>query len=251
MRQRHYEFEIALTNVDLPAGTIAILEDTYLQQKTTLNYADTTRIGFDITADAASAAQDRFRIIIAPSTVVPVTFTNVRAYEKSKDIMVEWTVQNELNIVHYEVEKSIDGVSFSSIGNTNARGGNVGYSLLDENPVIGNNYYRIRSVDNAGNVKYSRMIKVIIGKGKPSIAVYPNPVNDGIINIVFNNLMPGVYTARLYNSVGQFVFEKQLTHNQGSATETIVAGKKIASGVYQLEVTGQDGSKNIFKLVVE
>ncbi len=251
MRQRHYEFEIALTNVDLPAGTTVILEDTYLQQKITLNYADTTRVGFDITADAASAAPERFRIIIAPSTVVPVTFANIKAYEKNKDIMVEWTVQNELNIVRYEVEKSIDGVSFNSIGNVTARGGNVSYNLPDEDPVTGNNYYRIRSVDNAGNVKYSRIVNIIIGKGKPSISVYPNPVTDGTINVVFNNMKAGLYTARLYNSVGQPIFEKLLTNNQSNTAETIVAGKKLAKAVYQLEVTDQDGNKKIFKLFAE
>lgn len=251
MRQRHYEFEISLTNVDLPAGTAAFFEDTYLQQKTLLNDADTNRIGFDITADAASAVQDRFRIVIAPSTVVPVTFTNVRAFEKNHDIMVEWSVQNELNIVKYVVEKSLDGINFNDLGNTNARGGNITYNLLDAVPATGNNYYRIKSIDNAGNIKYSHIVKVYIGKGKPSISIYPNPVPDAVINVTFKNMNAGIYTANLYNAIGQLVLSKQINHAEGSSTQLLNLSKKTAKGFYQLEVAGGDGNKSIFKLVIQ
>ena len=251
MRQRNYEFEIALTNVQLPAGTSAFLEDTYLHQKTMLSDADTTRISFDITADAGTAVQDRFRIIIKPCVVLPVTFTNIRAYELNHDINVEWTVQNELNIIKYEVEKSLDGTTFNTINSTNARGGNVTYNSLDANPALGNNYYRIKSIDNAGHIKYSRIVKVYISKGKPSIAVYPNPVTDGIINVVFSNMPSGIYHLKMYNAVGQFVFAKQITHTEGSSAEIINLDKRTAKGVYQLEITGQDGDKKVFKLITE
>lgn len=251
MRQRNYEFEVALTNVELPAGTAAFFEDTYLRQKTMLNYADTTRISFDVTNDSASTVQDRFRIVIGSAGVVPVTFTDVKAYEIGDDINVEWIVQNELNIVKYEIERSLDGINFSSIKSANPRGGNVTYNSLDENPVTGNNYYRIKSIDNTGRIKYSRIVKVYVGKGKPAITVYPNPVTDDVITIAFSNVSPGVYTVKLYNAVGQFVFAKQITHTESSSSHTIRLDGKTAKAVYQLEVTSQEGNKNVFKLVLQ
>ena len=51
---------------------------------------------------------DRFRIVFAPSVVLPVTFTSVKAYRQDKNINVEWRVENEMNIKQYEVEKSIE-----------------------------------------------------------------------------------------------------------------------------------------------
>ncbi len=251
MHQRHYEFEIALTNIDLPSGTAAFLEDTYLAQKIILNSTDTTRVSFDITADTASGAKDRFRIIIGPITVVPVTFSNAKAYEQGKNIVVEWAVQNEINIARYEVEKSIDGAIFSSLSAVNAIGGNTSYSSLDEKPVNGNNYFRIKSIDNAGRVSYSQIVKVFIGKGKPEVSVYPNPVTEAVINMNFSNMAAGKYTVKLYNGIGQVILAKQIVHAVGNAFYSIQTDKKIAKGVYQLEISGAGGDKKILKLMIQ
>lgn len=251
MQQRHYEFEIALTGVEIPAGYFAWLEDCYLQQKILLSQLDTNRVGFDITADAATAVQDRFRIVIAPATVVPVTFTSVNAYEVNDDIVVEWTVQNEINIVSYGIERSLDGINFSNIAYTNARGGNAAYNTLDADPATGYNYYRIRSIDNAGRIQFSQVVRVHIGKGKPSIAVYPNPVTDNVVNVVLSNMEQGEYKAAIYNAAGQLVLVKQIIHPGGSSTQNIRPNERLAKGAYQLEVTAKDGSSNSFKILIQ
>jgi len=251
MRQKNYELEIAGTNLRLPMGTVAFLEDNFLHQKTALGYTDTTRISFSVTADAASAAANRFMIVIEQAGVVPVTFTAVKAYQQSSDIAVEWTVQNELNIVGYEVEKSLDGIHFTSMNNTAATGGNAGYNWLDKQAVTGKNFYRIKSKDNAGRVKFSRIVKVTIGKGKPSISIYPNPVTDDVVNLAFSNMPESVYNVKIYNAIGQTVLVKQISHAAGSSSEMLMLNKKLAKGTYQLEVIKKAGDKETFTLVVE
>ena len=251
MQQRHYEFEIALTDVEIPAGYFAWFEDSYLQQKTILSQADTNRIGFDITSEAATSAQGRFRIVIAPATVVPVTFTNITAYEQNHDIVVEWTVQNEINIVSYVIERSLDGRNFSNIANTNARGGNVMYTALDVDPAMGYNYYRIRSVDNTGRIQYSQIVRIRVGKGKPAISVYPNPVTDNVVHVMLSDMEQGNYKASLYNEAGQLVLVKQIIHPGGNSTQIITPNETLAKGSYQLEITSRDGSSNIFKLLIQ
>jgi|GEM_PF-1517032 len=251
MQQRHYEFEIALTDVDIPSGYFAWLEDSYLQQKTMLSQADTNRIAFDITADAATAMQDRFRIVIAPANVVPVTFTNVNAYQQNQDIVVAWTVQNEINIVSYTVERSIDGLNFSNMANTNARGGNVMYTAMDAEPATGYNYYRIRSIDNTGRTQFSQVVKVFTGKVKPAISIYPNPVTDNVVNVLMSNMEPGNYKASLYNAAGQLLLVNQIIHPGGNSTQTIRPDVTLAKGTYQLEMIAKDGSSNTFKILIQ
>jgi hypothetical protein len=49
---------------------------------------------------------------------------------------VDWTVENEVNISKYEVEKSIDGVNYSKVNSTLAIGANnttTNYKWLDQN----------------------------------------------------------------------------------------------------------------------
>jgi hypothetical protein len=251
MKRRNYQLEIATTDLNIPYGTVAYLEDNYLHQKTALGYSNTARIDFAVTTDAASAATDRFMIVINPSAVVPVTFTSVKAYGVNHNIMVEWTVQNELNIISYDVEKSLDGINFSFVNNSNARGGNSTYNWLDEHAALGDNFYRIKSKDNAGHIQYSRIVKVSIDKGKPTITIYPNPVTDDFVNISFSNMPAGLYKVNLYNAAGQLIFTKPLTHAGGNAAETMPFNKKLSKGVYQLEVSNTEAIKKLFKLIIQ
>ncbi len=251
MQRIGYELEIAAENLEIPAGATAFLEDIYLHRKTMLGNSDTTRINFAVTADTASQDRNRFRVIIAPVVVLPVTFTDIKAYPAGDDVNVEWTVENEINVKQYEVEHSADGIHFSSINNTEAKGGNITYHSLDEKPATGYNYYRVKSISNDGEIKYSRIVKVYLDKNKPSITVYPNPVKSGCINLAFNYMKSGHYAAKLYNSTGQLVFSKQLTLMPGSTTETLQLQTKMANGAYQLAITGQDGKRKTFKLVVD
>jgi hypothetical protein len=82
--------------------------------------------------------------------------------------------------------------------------------------------------------------------GNAGISVFPNPVTNGNVNLRFNNLPAGVYTIRVFNSLGQAVINKQVTHTAGSSVETLrVTGK----GMYQVEVTKPDNSKFSGKII--
>lgn len=64
MSRKHYVLEVKMNNVRLQPGMLAFLEDSYLQQKTALENNGNTHISFEVTADAGSAAPDRFRIVM-------------------------------------------------------------------------------------------------------------------------------------------------------------------------------------------
>lgn len=112
--------------------------------------------------------------------------------------------------------------------------------------------FRIVIVPKA-KLRVKQMAKVIaVTESKDSIVVYPNPVKDGKINIVFNKVTAGSYLVKLYNSVGELFFAKTLMHAGGNGLQNIEFGKKLADGIYQLEITGNNSSyRNVLKLVFE
>jgi len=71
LSRKQYELEITLSQVRLPAGSAAYLEDVFLQQKTKLEAEGTTRVGFAVTEEAGSLAKDRFRVVIEPAKKQP------------------------------------------------------------------------------------------------------------------------------------------------------------------------------------
>jgi len=249
LRQRGYELEISLRNLNLPPATAAFLEDVFRQQKTALSLNDTNRIAFTVTSDAASAAQNRFRIIIAPASVVPVTFLNLDARLQQQDVQVEWTVANELNIAAYTVEHATDPAVFSELGAVPATGGRNPYCFTHEQPAAGIHYYRIRSTDRSGAVHYSQIVKVVIRKGSTDISVYPNPVRQAVIQVQFNEQASGKYTLQLFNSAGQLISNRMIMHAGGSSVHPLQLNRKPAAGNYELVVQGQ--SRSSISIIVE
>jgi hypothetical protein len=249
---QHYRFEFIASNMDQP-GLTGFLEDNYLHTSTVVNMDGTTTVDFNVINVPGSYAADRFRLVFKQTGPVPVTFTSVRANRQNRDILVEWKVENELNIHHYEVEKSADGRNFTKVNEQAARGngsGSIQYNWLDTNPWDGDNYYRIRSIGVGGEVKLSQVVKVNMQKLPSSITVFPNPVReDGMVYISLENKPAGIYQVNLYNNEGQTIVQRTLNHPGGNSSFSIELDKFIAHGNYLLKITGNDNVGLAFKLV--
>jgi hypothetical protein len=248
IRELDYRLDIKLTNID-PLITTAVLEDKYTNTNTSLDLTALNAYTFTVNASAASKAADRFRIVFRTATVVPVTFVSVKAAQQGGNIAVEWKVANQLNIVKYEVEKSADGSHFAKVGTVSASNSTT-YNWMDQNAVRGYNYYRIKSVDNNGQVKYTEIVRVLVGNGKPAITVSPNPIQSNFVNIQFTEQQAGKYAIRLINISGQVVYSREVFHNGGNASQSFALSSLPASGVYQLEITTPANLKHTEKLIV-
>jgi hypothetical protein len=253
--QRGYRFAIEPTN--LPATLTAFLQDSYTGLNTPINVLASSDFDFAINADARSSAANRFRIVFKQADLgpLPVTFKSINASPKAGNIEVSWTVENELNIKNYEVEKSADGVIFEKVNATAAKGTNrisTTYNWMDENALSGNNFYRVRSIGADGKYDYTSVVLVKMGKvAAGGIRIYPNPVTDGIIGAEFKNMAAGIYTIRLLNSQGQTILNKTVNHAPGTSMEYIQPLYKMLSGIYQLEITSPEKEINQLKVIVK
>ncbi|MDP4284580.1 MAG: T9SS type A sorting domain-containing protein [Bacteroidota bacterium] len=249
LKQQSYQFEFIATHLE-QYGMEAFLEDNYLDTKTPLNLSGTTLINFAVDNKRASAASNRFHVIFSPSAgPLPVTFTSVRAHQEDAKIMVEWEVENETSMSHYKVEKSADGNRFIAARTVDAKNLAAGnYQWIDANPFSGYNYYRIKSTALNGETKYSRIVRVYMGKEKSYISVYPNPLLGGNINLQLINQPSGSFKVKLLNSVGQVMLTKQINHNGGSSSHLISTGQYLPHGIYQIEVIKPGGEKMVVKM---
>jgi hypothetical protein len=232
----------------------AVLEDNFTGAATPLNMNDTNSIAFSVTADVKSGAEDRFRIVFKQVGVLPIKFSSLKAYQQNDNIAVQWTVENEQNMVKYEVEKSANGRDFTQVNTTKATGNDhstTTYNWLDLNSIKGDNFYRIKSVSLNGSIEYSKIVKVSLGKNKTGVSVYPNPVKDGVIGLQLSNAPAGTYTIILLNNAGQVVEKSTLKHAGGNASETIKPNNYLSAGNYNLEVSGPGNYRQVIKVLVE
>lgn len=248
---RDYQFEF------LPSEFSSVVEarfiDTYLNTSTPLSLTAPTTVDFSITSDVASANARRFYVVFKTISTLPVTFLNLKAFHQEAGIQVDWNVANESNISHYEVEKSANGRSFEKMATVIAKANNnasFSYNSFDANPLVGNNYYRIKSVSKTGGFEYSKIVAVNNDKTKESIVIYPNPVRDNTFNVQFNNKAKGVYLIQLFNAAGQEFYSRTLNYMGGSYTETINVKSSLPKGVYNLKITNGE-VQNIQKVIFE
>jgi trimeric autotransporter adhesin len=196
----------------------------------------------DNTANTATATFSSF----SPFSVgqvgspLPVQFTNVSASVNNRVVTIVWKTQNEQNIIHYEVEKSTNGVSFSSIATVAAQ--NIlaaSYNSVDAQPFAGANYYRIKSTGKNGEVKYTAIVKVNTdSKGKNEMVIYPNPVKNKIVTLQLTGVDADDYQVSIVNNNGQQVFTQKMGAIAGNKTITLALPQTITAGMYRLVVKG-------------
>ncbi len=242
---KDYRFQIGTVDF-VQSNVTAFLQDTYLSSVTGIDLTGNINdINFSVTTDPASADQDRFRIIFAAAGPLPVSFTSVKAAQQAGNIAVEWKVSNQVNIKQYELEKSTNGSAFEKVNTQSvigASGSDATYNWLDTKPVVGDNFYRVRSIGNGGEEKLSQLVNVKIAKGNPAVTVYPNPVVNRTVSVQFTDMEKGIYQLRIVSTTGQVVFTQTINHSGGSAVQTVKPGETISAGNYIMDIIKPDNS---------
>ena len=131
------------------------------------------------------AYYDAFRVANSPAHLdawvylgaqgnsLPVTLRSFKGHESAEGVKLIWTVSDEVNVNHYEIERSIDGTSFIKVGAIAATR-KMTY-LFDDHSPHEINFYRLKMVDLDESEKRSGVIRVIIPR-KAQCEIYPNPV---------------------------------------------------------------------------
>ncbi len=164
--------------------------------------------------------------------VLPVTFTTFNATAFSEKVLLSWKTATEINNHHFDIEKSMDGISFKKIGSVAALGNGQSsgnYDFTDAYPLIGDNYYRLRQVDKDGKFLYSavRMLKYI---GRNAISLYPNPARD-YINVKLPNAKP-IKGIRIFNAQGEMLYDSKPMNSSAR----VIKIASFASGLYIVKV---------------
>jgi hypothetical protein len=211
---------------------------------------------FRLTADFGStnlisAGLDEIFITRIGNFPIPVELVSFNAFVGSGVVNLNWKTATELNNRGFEIERSEDKINFTSIGFIEGVGTTtdpVEYSFIDNAPLNGTNYYRLKQIDYNGQIEYSNIIEVDFGIPVSFIVSdnYPNPFNP-VTNIRIDLPVESNVTIKFYNSVGEVV--KTINSNGLTSGSTVfqIDGSNLASGIYyySVQLNGLDGSSFI------
>ncbi len=250
LKQKNYQLELTMEEINAPTGTAAFLEDVFLDTKTPVSIKDTSRYDFSVIPNTSSANTERFRLVFRPS----VYYLDISGYISNEDIMVAWKIADELNINRFEIERSVDGISFTTAASSPGKGKSttaVSYSWTDINPAPGNYYYRIKSISNNGVIAYSSVVNIRKVNTKKGIFVFPNPVKGNTLFLQMNAVAIGSYTVKLFSSSGEWITAKTIYYSGGNSTQSIEFSPTVLSGSYQLELNGPGKTSTSLKIVIQ
>jgi hypothetical protein len=203
--------------------------------------------------------EDAFRVVVAGSATnltnpncritsdalpffcpLPVEWLKFHAQTDGNHIRLDWQTAQEENNHYFAIERADPRQDFSQIGRVQGAGTTFipqAYRFVDNQPLVGDNLYRLRQVDYDGRISYSNTVLVRYdGSQDGTLQVFPNPSYDGLFHL--NVAAPdGRITLQVFNAQGQLV---NYYHGTQGRTSTVdLTG--FPNGFYTLRVIMPDG----------
>lgn len=169
--------------------------------------------------------------------ILPILLLEFNADVAGDEVLVKWSTATEINVDYIAVQRSLDGHTFHDIGSVKAFGNSNTirhYSLTDSEPVIGNLYYRLHSVDFDGNEEFSRVIAVRYLSSN-AVQIFPNPAGKQVD--IQLNFVPAEQTTHVLSDLYGRTIAQFITRTQRETLQV----PDIKPGVYFLKTkSGKD-----------
>ncbi|WP_462250967.1 choice-of-anchor tandem repeat GloVer-containing protein [Ferruginibacter sp.] len=174
-------------------------------------------------------------------SVLPLTLINFDAVKENNAVRISWQTEHEINFGNFEIERSGTSGGFTKINTVLAKGSyeKANYTIHDNQPFNGVNYYRLKLIDKDGHFTYSNIVKIDFSK-KYSVSILPNPAKDYIII----NGAAAFKQIQIIDITGKIVMKmnKELTNRYNIAN--------LCKGVYFVRLIGRE-DKIAGKIIVE
>ena len=164
---------------------------------------------------------------------LPINLMDFKATKVGNEVAIGWHVAGESNTDQYFVQRSSDGIHFTTISTVKAINAAIpaSYNVKDANPVAGANYYRL-VIGERGRLQYSSVLMINIGMLKNSfVATY----TGNNLNISLNGINAGTYKLSVFTSIGQLIKATNFIHD-GATVNKNISLSNITGGIYRISL---------------
>jgi uncharacterized repeat protein (TIGR03803 family) len=209
------------------------------------NYADL----FDFNGtNGANTTTGSALIAINVPVNLPVTLLDFYGTLKPDNtVLLQWQTAQEQNSSYFGVERSSDGKTFTSLAKVPAAGNsniNLSYSYSDNDPLNGNNFYRLNLVDLNGKQEYSQVLLIVPEAPGNSLEILNNPFTSSVglkISLSTMNKINLVLT----DAIGRVLQRQSYELSPGTNFMNIYPPAGAKPGVFLLNITGTGISQTV------
>lgn len=224
-------------NVDMnndSTGTLSIGGDLIGGTGTTINGDGPVSVGGSVSGEISDTDNNQL-------TTLPVELIEFTVVKKDNLVSISWKTASEINNDYFTIERSSNGMDYTSIGNVTGAGFSnqiLNYNFYDQDPLNNTAYYRLKQTDYDGQFSYSNIasVKSELGLSAINLNVYPNPAT--LENNVINVNITGTFdfqtaTIKVINMNGFEVLTEEIEMNGQSINKSIIINRLI-KGTYIL-----------------
>lgn len=143
------------------------------------------------------------------AAVLPVEMLSFSGKSHLNRHILSWETAQESNNLGFYPERSKDGQAWEKIGFVEGVGTSANattYQFIDEQPLEGLNYYRLKQVDISGDFTYSSVIE-LRNTAEIDFSIYPNPAGD---HIALSGISDKKGTIIIMDKWGRIVLENEV-----------------------------------------
>ena len=191
------------------------------------------------------------------STTLPIELLYFKAKFNSDHVDFDWATAAEINNDYFTIERSQDGKNFEQVlrkpgsGNTTTK---IEYTGIDDAPLKGISYYRLKQTDYDGKFVYFPAKAVENGTSAKNAAnaeiktIGPNPFKDNF-NINYSIAQQGEVEIQISNSSGQLVYKETVNADKGFNTYSFTDMQGLPPGIYIVNLisNGEAVTKKLIK----
>jgi hypothetical protein len=189
--------------------------------------------------------------VLANPSLLPVLFGYFDANETNNAVQLKWATEQEMNVKGFDIERSTDDSSFTSIGfvvSSNPQGfsdAQTAYVYKDDVLPAGvaTASYRIREEDIDGRYTYSPVQSIRPDKKNTAVRIW---ATDHQVNILFNdNSANGKGRIAVYDEQGRMVAGK----NTGASRQYCIGGLPAGGSIYYVHIIDSGRSLSYAKAI--
>lgn len=188
--------------------------------------------------EITSPCPSKDTLILNASIPTPVELIKFDLTKIGKNVQLNWVTKFESNLSGFEIERSIDGDSWSTIGfvNSQKNDGNsqstTSYYFTDTALHDGTIMYRLKQLDFNGAYTYSPIRKLNY-EAKKIINIFPNPFNNSVTieGLTNNDIL------KIYDMTGKMI-DKFIASPTGTLKIDFTT---FNSGLYNFVITDTNG----------
>lgn len=171
------------------------------------------------------------------SSFLPVELTSFSANKIDEQAVLVWNTASEINNSHFEVQVSMDGVTWETIGIVQGAGNSStsnSYSFIDPETRYGVQYYRLKQVDydNSSTRSTVKVLTFTDGEVPSYILAYDNGENQIKVDMGIN----GMGEVLLLDSRGRLIAQQSFMSVNKKGTQVYFNKSNLSTGMYFIKM---------------